>query len=93
MDEICIFYDVCEVMVRIVDGSWFHEFKVCYGMILVIVWVHIYGYLVGIIVNNGIFFSESVFKVIYFIEVCGHCGIFLVFFQNIIGFMVGKEYE
>jgi acetyl-CoA carboxylase carboxyltransferase component len=51
------------------------------------------GYPVGILANNGILFSESALKGTHFIELCTQRRIPLVFFQNITGFMVGKEYE
>lgn len=60
-------FDVWEVIVRIVDGSRFIEFKVFYGDILVIGFVWIFGYLVGIVGNNGVFFFEFVKKGIYFV--------------------------
>jgi 3-methylcrotonyl-CoA carboxylase beta subunit len=54
---------------------------------------HIEGYLVGVIANDGILFSESAEKAAHFIQLCDQRQIPLVFFQNIVGFMVGKEYE
>jgi 3-methylcrotonyl-CoA carboxylase beta subunit len=53
----------------------------------------IYGYLVGIVANNGILFSESALKGTHFIELCSMRNIPLVFLQNITGFMIGKSYE
>ena len=53
----------------------------------------VYGYMIGIIANNGILFSESALKVVHFIQLCERKGIPLLFLQNISGFMVGKEYE
>jgi acetyl-CoA carboxylase carboxyltransferase component len=53
----------------------------------------IMGYPVGIIANNGILFSESSLKTTHFIEMCCQRKIPLVFLQNIVGFMVGKDYE
>ncbi len=86
-------YDVHEVILRIVDGSEFDEFKALYGRTLVCGFAHIYGYPVGIIANNGILFSESALKGTHFIELCNQRGIPLVFLQNITGFMVGSKYE
>jgi acetyl-CoA carboxylase carboxyltransferase component len=51
------------------------------------------GYPVGIIANNGVLFSESSLKATHFIEMCCQRKIPLVFLQNIVGFMVGKDYE
>ncbi|MDO8308708.1 MAG: carboxyl transferase domain-containing protein [Actinomycetota bacterium] len=86
-------YDVREVIMRIVDGSRFHEFKALYGQTLVCGFARVWGYPVGIVANNGILFSESALKGAHFVELCNQRGVPLVFLQNIAGFMVGKEYE
>jgi 3-methylcrotonyl-CoA carboxylase beta subunit len=86
-------YDVREVIVRLVDGSEFDEFKQLYGQTLVCGFARIWGYPVGILANNGILFSESALKGTHFIELCAQRGIPLVFLQNITGFMVGRKYE
>lgn len=86
-------YDVKEVIARIVDASEFDEYKALYGKTLVCGFAHIYGYLVGIVANNGILFGDSALKGTNFIELCNQRGIPLVFLQNITGFMVGKKYE
>lgn len=86
-------YDVREVISRIVDGSRFHEFKERYGTSLVCGFARIHGYPVGIVANNGILFSESSLKGAHFVELCGQRGIPLVFLQNIMGFMVGRDAE
>ncbi len=86
-------YDVREVLARLLDGSEFHEFKALYGQTLVTGFGHIMGYPVGIVANNGILFSESSLKGAHFIELCSQRGIPLIFLQNIVGFMVGKDYE
>jgi len=86
-------YDVREVISRIVDGSRFHEFKQRYGNSLVCGFARIHGYPVGIVANNGILFSESSLKGAHFVELCGQRGIPLIFLQNIMGFMVGKDAE
>jgi acetyl-CoA carboxylase carboxyltransferase component len=86
-------FDVKEVIARIVDGSRFHEFKELYGATLVTGFARIMGYLVGIIGNNGVLFSESSKKGAHFIELCTQRRIPLVFLQNISGFIVGRQYE
>lgn len=86
-------YDVHEIIARLVDGSRFDEFKALYGPTLVCGFSHINGYLVGIVANNGILFSESALKGAHFIELSSQRKIPLVFLQNITGFMVGKKYE
>jgi 3-methylcrotonyl-CoA carboxylase beta subunit len=86
-------FDVREIIVRIVDGSEFDEFKALYGKTMVCGFAHIHGIPVGIIANNGILFSESAQKAAHFIELCTQRGIPLVFLQNITGFMVGSKVE
>ena len=86
-------YDVREIISRIVDGSRFHEFKKRYGTSLVCGFARIHGYPVGIVANNGILFSESSLKGAHFVELCGQRGIPLIFLQNIMGFMVGRDAE
>jgi len=86
-------YDVREIIARMVDGSRFDEFKERYATTLVTGFARLHGFLVGIIANNGVLFSESALKATHFIELCNLRGIPLVFLQNITGFMVGREYE
>jgi 3-methylcrotonyl-CoA carboxylase beta subunit/propionyl-CoA carboxylase len=86
-------YDVREVIARLVDGSRFDEFKERYAPTIVCVFARWHGFLVGIVANNGVLFSESALKATHFIELCNLRGIPLVFLQNITGFMVGRQYE
>jgi 3-methylcrotonyl-CoA carboxylase beta subunit/propionyl-CoA carboxylase len=86
-------YDVREVIARLVDGSRFDEFKERYATTIVCGFARLHGFLVGIVANNGVLFSESALKTTHFIELCNLRGIPLVFLQNITGFMVGKQYE
>jgi 3-methylcrotonyl-CoA carboxylase beta subunit len=86
-------YDVHEVIVRLVDGGEFSEFKTNYGKTLVTAFAHIHGHPVGIVANNGVLFSESALKGAHFIELCDKRKIPLLFLQNIAGFMVGRDYE
>jgi 3-methylcrotonyl-CoA carboxylase beta subunit len=86
-------YDVREIIARIVDASEFDEFKKLYGTTLVTGFAHLSGMPVGIIGNNGILYSESALKAAHFIELCCQRRIPLLFLQNIVGFMVGRDYE
>jgi 3-methylcrotonyl-CoA carboxylase beta subunit len=86
-------YDVREVIARLVDASEFDEFKALYGPTLVTGFAHIQGIPVGILGNNGILFSESALKATHFIELCCQRRVPLLFLQNIVGFMVGRDYE
>jgi 3-methylcrotonyl-CoA carboxylase beta subunit len=86
-------YEVREIIARLVDGSRFDEFKERYATTLVTGFARIHGFLVGIVANNGVLFSESALKATHFIELCNMRGVPLVFLQNITGFMVGRQYE
>jgi acetyl-CoA carboxylase carboxyltransferase component len=86
-------YDVREVIARLVDGSRFDEFKQRYAPTIVTGFGRLQGFLVGIVANNGVLFSESALKATHFIELCNMRGVPLIFLQNITGFMVGRQYE
>ena len=86
-------YDVREIIMRIVDGSEFDEFKKEFGTTLITGFAHIQGQICGIIANNGVLFSESALKGTHFIEICSQRKIPLIFLQNITGFMVGENAE
>jgi 3-methylcrotonyl-CoA carboxylase beta subunit len=86
-------YDIREVIARIVDDSWFDEFKPRFGETIVTGFAQVMGMHVGIIANNGVLFSESAQKAAHFVQLCSQRRIPLVFLQNITGFMVGRKYE
>jgi len=86
-------YDVREIIARLVDGSRFDEFKERYGNTLVTGFARLHGFLVGVVANNGVLFSESALKATHFIELCNLRGVPLIFLQNITGFIVGRQYE
>jgi 3-methylcrotonyl-CoA carboxylase beta subunit len=87
------YFPMREILARILDDSELDEFKATYGTTIICGFARIDGYLVGIVANDGILFSESALKAAHFIQLCDQRRIPLVFFQNIVGFMVGKEYE
>jgi acetyl-CoA carboxylase carboxyltransferase component len=76
-----------------VDGSRISEFKPQYGSTLVTAFAKIMGIPVGILANNGVFFSEAANKGTQFIQLCNQSNVPLIFLHNITGFMVGKKYE
>jgi len=86
-------YEVREIIARLVDGSRFDEFKERYGTTVVTGFARLHGFLVGIVANNGVLFSESALKATHFMELCNLRGVPLIFLQNITGFMVGRDYE
>lgn len=79
-----------EIIARLVDKSEFEEFNLFMEQRLYVVFAYIYGYLVCIIISNGILFSEGALKDTHFIELCYQRKIPLLFLQNISCFMVGK---
>ena len=87
------FYDVRQVIARLVDGSQFTEFKELYGATLVTGFARLHGYPIGIVANNGILNSESALKGTHFIEMCCQRKIPLLFLQNTTGFIVGRDAE
>jgi 3-methylcrotonyl-CoA carboxylase beta subunit len=86
-------YDVREIIIRLVDGSRFLEFKPDYGATLVCGHAHLDGWPVGILGNNGVLFSESANKAAQFIQICNQTRTPLIYLQNITGFMVGAKHE
>ncbi len=85
--------EVREVIARLVDGSRFDEFKARYATTVITGFARLHGFLVGIVANNGVLFSESALKATHFIELCNLRQVPLIFLQNITGFMVGRQYE
>ncbi len=85
--------EIRDVIGRIVDGSRFEEFKPRYGNTLVCGFASIDGYPVGILGNNGVIYPESAEKAAHFIQLCNQIDTPLLFFQNLTGFIVGRDYE
>lgn len=86
-------YDVREVLVRIVDGSDFEEFKPRYGVSTVCVQTSIMGFACGIIGNNGPIDPAGATKAAQFFQLCDQADIPIIFLNNTTGYMVGTEYE
>ncbi|MCL4767459.1 MAG: methylcrotonoyl-CoA carboxylase [Hyphomicrobiaceae bacterium] len=82
-----------EVLARILDGSRLLEYRERWGQSIVCGTGAINGWPVGVLVNDGVLFSESAQKAANFIEICSQRDIPLLFLHNISGFMVGEEYE
>ncbi|KAI3590333.1 Methylcrotonyl-CoA carboxylase carboxyl transferase subunit (plasmid) [Cupriavidus sp. U2] len=82
-----------EILARLMDGSELNMYRERYGSTLICGTGAIGGYPVGVLINDGVLFSESAQKAANFIELCSQSDIPLVFLHNISGFMVGAEYE
>jgi len=75
-------YDIREVIMRLVDGSRFDEFKARFGETLVTGFAQIFGIDVGIVANNGVLFSEAAQKGAHFIELCSQRRIPLILWDD-----------
>ncbi|MEV8632735.1 carboxyl transferase domain-containing protein [Streptosporangium sp. NPDC051023] len=93
-EDLRIPFDPRQVIVRIVDGSDFDEFKPLYGTSLVTGWARLHGYPIGVLANaRGVLFSEEAQKAAQFVQLACRSRTPLVFLQNTTGYMVGRDYE
>ncbi len=100
-------YDMYQFLARILDNSELDEYKAGYGKTIITGYGRIDGYAVGIVANQrlvvrsrkgemqigGVIYSDSADKAARFIMNCNQKRIPLVFFQDVTGFMVGKQAE
>lgn len=100
-------YDMRHVLACVVDGGSFQEFKADYGRTLVTGFARIGGRAVGIVANQrmrvqsktegvqigGVIYGDSADKAARFVLDCNQMGVPLVFFQDVVGFMVGRDAE
>lgn len=86
-------YDVREILARIADDSAFLDFKNEWDAHTVCGWIHIEGYPVGIIGNNGPITYKGAAKAAQFIQLCEQSRRPLLFLHNTTGFLVGTEQE
>ena len=86
-------YDVKELILRLVDGSSFREFKPDYGISTVCSIGYFFGYSCGIIGNNGPIDPDGATKATQFIQLCDQAKRPIIFLNNTTGFLVGKKYE
>ena len=86
-------YDCREVIMRLVDGSEFTEFKVEYDKQIVCGRAVIDGHQVGIISNNGPITTAGATKAGQFIQLCCHANLPIIYLMNTTGYMVGSASE
>jgi len=100
-------YDLRDLLASVVDRESMQEYKAEYGQTLVTVYAKIGGQPVGIIGNQhkrsqskkqglqigGVIYSDSAAKAARFIMDCNQTGLPIVFFQDVQGFMVGRDAE
>jgi 3-methylcrotonyl-CoA carboxylase beta subunit len=82
-----------DVLECLLDAGRFEEYRARYGTTIICGTAAIGGYPVGIVMNDGVLFSQSAQKAANFIELCCQRDIPLLFLHDISGFMVGREYE
>ncbi len=100
-------YDVHDLLDAIVDKETFLEYKADYAMAIVTGYARINGYPVGIVANQrmrtsthagrveigGVIYTKSADKAARFVEDCNQTRLPIIFIQDVMGFMVGKEAE
>lgn len=100
-------YDIKDVLDCIIDKNSWNEYKAGYGKTLVTAYANIQGHAVGIVANQrmptqtskgeieigGVIYSDAADKAARFIMDCNQTQVPLIFLQDVMGFMVGKDAE
>ncbi len=100
-------YDARDLLATIVDENSLDEYKADYGKTLVTAYARINGRPVGIVANQrvqvrtkkegiqlgGVIYADSADKAARFIMDCNQTNLPIIFFQDVSGFMVGRDAE
>ncbi len=100
-------YDVHDLLACIVDKDSFLEYKLEYGKTIVTGYAKIGGISVGIVANQrkqtmtgkheveigGVIYADSADKAARFVMDCNQTKLPIIFIQDVLGFMVGREAE
>src|SRR6266540_4166910 len=100
-------YDARGLMATVVDEDSVDEYKADYGKTIVTAYARINGRPVGIVANQrlqvrtkkegiqmgGVIYSDSADKAARFIMDCNQTNLPIIFFQDVTGFMVGRDAE
>src|SRR6266542_3330513 len=100
-------YDARGLMATVVDEESVDEYKADYGKTIVTAYARINGRPVGIVANQrlqvrtkkegiqmgGVIYSDSADKAARFIMDCNQTNLPIIFFQDVTGFMVGRDAE
>jgi 3-methylcrotonyl-CoA carboxylase beta subunit len=100
-------YDARDLMATVVDENSLVEYKADYGKTLVTAYARINGRPVGIVANQrvqvrtkkegiqmgGVIYSDSADKAARFVMDCNQTNLPIIFFQDVSGFMVGRDAE
>jgi len=100
-------YDARDLLATVVDENSLVEYKADYGKTLVTAYARINGRPVGIVANQrvqvrtkkegiqmgGVIYSDSADKAARFVMDCNQTNLPIIFFQDVSGFMVGRDAE
>src|SRR6202011_2075729 len=100
-------YDARDLLAALVDSNSINEYKADYGKTLVTAYARIAGRPVGIVASQriqsrtktegiqmgGVIYADSADKAARFILDCNQTGLPIIFFQDVTGFMVGRDAE
>jgi len=100
-------YDVRDLLATIIDANSMNEYKADYGKTIVTAYARISGRPVGIVANQrlqvrtrkegiqmgGVIYSDSADKAARFVMDCNQTSLPIIFFQDVTGFMVGRDAE
>jgi acetyl-CoA carboxylase carboxyltransferase component len=100
-------FDIHDVLACVVDAGSLQEFRADYGHTIVTAFARIGGRAVGIVANQcqrchsatgelqigGVLYADSAEKAARFVMECNQTKVPIVFFQNVQGFMVGRQAE
>jgi len=100
-------YDARDLLATIVDSNSIDEYKADYGKTLVTAYARIAGRPVGIVASQrlqvrtkkegiqmgGVIYPDSADKAARFVMDCNQDGLPIIFFQDVTGFMVGRDAE
>jgi 3-methylcrotonyl-CoA carboxylase beta subunit len=100
-------YDTRNLLATIIDAGSMDEYKADYGKTIVTVYARINGRPVGIVANQrlqvrtkkegiqmgGVIYPDSADKAARFVMDCNQTNLPILFFQDVTGFMVGRDAE
>jgi acetyl-CoA carboxylase carboxyltransferase component len=100
-------YDARDLLATIIDAGSMDEYKADYGKTIVTVYARINGRAVGIVANQrlqvktkkegiqmgGVIYADSADKAARFVMDCNQTSLPILFFQDVTGFMVGRDAE
>src|SRR3954469_22311471 len=100
-------YDARDLLASVIDADSLDEYKADYGKTLVTTYARIAGRPVGIVASQriqsrtkkegiqmgGVIYADSADKAARFIMDCNQTGLPIIFFQDVTGFMVGRDAE